>query len=89
MVDGLFFYTTLTGPRGSHIPFVHTVVEKSDTGAEAVKPDPSYSCEGHSAWVGPGVGHENAESLWGCPSIPHSIDDPPTARHLCCCCQIS
>jgi len=25
--------------------------------------------------------------LWGCPSTPLSIDDPPTAPHVCCCCQ--
>jgi len=23
--------------------------------------------------------------LWGCPSTPHSIGDPPTAPHVCCC----
>ena len=62
MVNGLFFRATLTGRRGGHTPFVQTGVEKSDTGAEAVKPDTSSSWEGHSGWVGPGVGHENAES---------------------------
>ena len=25
--------------------------------------------------------------LWGRPSTPRSIDDPPTAPHVCCCCQ--
>ena len=34
----------------------------SDTGAEAVKPDPLCSWEGHSERVGVGVGDENAES---------------------------
>jgi len=24
--------------------------------------------------------------LWGCPPTPGSIDDPPTASHVCCCC---
>jgi len=33
----------------------------SDTGAEAVKPDPGFSWEGHSGWVGASVGDENAE----------------------------
>jgi len=23
--------------------------------------------------------------LWGCPPTPRSIDDPPTAPHVCCC----
>jgi len=23
--------------------------------------------------------------LWGCPLTPRSIDDPPTAPHVCCC----
>ena len=27
--------------------------------------------------------------LWGCPTTPRSIDDPPTALHVCCCCQRS
>jgi len=43
MVDGLFFCTTLTGSRGGHSPFVQAGVETSDTGAEAVKPDPGCS----------------------------------------------
>jgi len=36
----------------------------SDTGAEAVKPDPGSSWEGHSEWMGAGVGvgDENSES---------------------------
>jgi len=45
MVDGLFFCTTLTGRRGGHTPFVQAGAEKSDTGAEAAKPDL------HSSWV--------------------------------------
>jgi len=52
MVDGLFFCTTLTGRRGSHTSFVQAGAETSDTGAEAVKPDPGSSWEGHSGgWV--------------------------------------
>ena len=27
--------------------------------------------------------------VWGCPPTPHSIGDPPTAPHICCCCQIN
>ena len=64
MVDGLFFCATLTGRRGSRTPFVQTGAETSDTGAEAVKPDPGSTWEGHSGAVGAGVGHENAEP-WG------------------------
>jgi len=26
--------------------------------------------------------------LWGCPPTPRSIDDPPTAPHICCCCSV-
>jgi len=31
MVDGLFFYATLTGRRGGHTPFVQAEAETSDT----------------------------------------------------------
>jgi len=48
MVDGLFSFATLTGRRGGHTPFVQTGAEMSDTGVEAVKPDPGSSWEGHS-----------------------------------------
>ena len=60
MVDGLFC-ATLAGRRG-HTPFVQAGAETSDTSAEAVKPDPGSSWEGHSGEVGAGVGDENAES---------------------------
>jgi len=43
MMNGLFFCVTLTGRRGSHTPFVQAGAEMSDTGAEAVKPDPGSS----------------------------------------------
>ena len=48
MVDGLFFCATFTGRRGGHTPFVQAEAATSDTGAEAVKPDPGSSWEGHS-----------------------------------------
>ena len=83
MVDGLFFCTTLTGSRGGHTPFVQARAETSDTGAEAVKPDPGSSWEGgiyRCLELKCGV-------LWGSPLTPHSIDDPPTAPHVCCDCQ--
>jgi len=51
MVDGLFFRATLTSRRGGHTPFVQVGVETSDTGAEAVKPDPGASWEGHAGGV--------------------------------------
>jgi len=60
MVDGVFC-ATLTGRRGGHTPFVQAGAETSDTGAEAVKPEPGSSWEGHSRGVGAGVGDENAE----------------------------
>ena len=27
--------------------------------------------------------------LWVCPPTPHPIGDPPSAPHVCCCCQIN
>jgi len=54
MVDGLFC-ATLTGRRGGHTPFVQAGAEMSDTGAEAVEPDPGSSWEGHSGCVCTGV----------------------------------
>jgi len=62
MVNGLFFCATLTHHRGGHTPFVQAGGVTSDTGAEAVKPDPGSSWEGHSGGVGAGVRDENAES---------------------------
>jgi len=55
MVDGLFC-AKLTGRRGGHTPFVQAGGEASDTGAEAVKPDPGSSWQGHCRRVGAGVG---------------------------------
>jgi len=49
MVDGLFSCATLTGRRNRPYPFVWAGVETSDTGAEAVKPDPGSSWEGQRA----------------------------------------
>jgi len=54
-VDGLFFCATLTGRTGGHTPFVQAEAETSDTGAEAVEPDPGSSWEGHSGRVGTSV----------------------------------
>ena len=50
MVDGLFC-ATLTSRRGGHTPFVQAGAETTDTGAEAVEPDPGSSWEGHSGGV--------------------------------------
>jgi len=61
MVDGLFFWATLTGQRRGHTPLVLAGAESSDTGAEAVKPDPRCFCQGHSRRVGAGVGNESSE----------------------------
>ena len=48
MVYGLLFCATLTGHRGRHTPFVQSEAETSNTGAEAVKPDPGCPWKGHS-----------------------------------------
>ena len=43
MVYGLFHCDTLTRRRRGHTPFVQAGGETSDTGAEAVKPDPGLN----------------------------------------------
>jgi len=55
MVDGLFFCVTFISRRGGHTTFVQAGAETSDTGAEAVKPDPGSSWEGHSGGMGTSV----------------------------------
>jgi len=40
MVDGLFFWATHTSRRGNHTLSLQAGAETSDTGVEAVKPDP-------------------------------------------------
>jgi len=62
MVDGLFFCATLTGRRGGHTPFVQARAKTFDAGAEAVKPDPGCTWEGHSGRDGAGFGDESTES---------------------------
>jgi len=84
MVDGLFC-ATLTSRRGGHIPFVQAGAETSDTGPATVEPDPGSSWEGHSGGGLYRCLELKCGVLWGCPFTPHSIDDPPTAPHVCCC----
>jgi len=43
MVDGLFSCATVTGQKG-HIPSLPAEAETSNTGADAVKPDPRCPC---------------------------------------------
>ena len=85
MVDGWFFCATLTRCRGGHTPFVQAGAETSDTGAEPVKPDPGSSWEGHSGVDGCRCRGWKYGILWGCPSTPIFIGDPPTAPHVCFC----
>ena len=84
VVNGLFFCATLTGRRGGHTPFVQAGVETSNTSAEVVKLDPGFSWEDHL-----GVDGCRCRPFSGCPSIPHSIGNPPTVLHVCCCCQMN
>ena len=72
----------LTSRRAGHTPFVQTGAEASDTGAEAVEPDPRCSWQSHSGRVVPMSGME-------VPTTPHSIVDPPSAPHVFCCCQMN
>jgi len=80
MVDSLFFCATLTGRRGGHTQFVQAGAETSNSCAEAVKPDPRSSWETHLLGRGWKCG-----VLWDCLPTPHSISDPTTAPHVCCC----
>ena len=45
----------LTGRRGGRTPFVQAGADTSDTGVEAVEPNPGSSWEGHSGGMGTGV----------------------------------
>ena len=85
MVDGLFFCATLTDRKGGHTPFVQTGAETPDTGAEAVKSDPRWVTP--EGWVP--VSGMKVWSFVGCPTTPHSVDNPPTASHVCCCFQMN
>ena len=87
IADGLFFCATLTGRRGGHTPFLQAGAETSDTGAEVDKPDPGSSLEGHSG--GGRCRGWKCVVLWGYPPTLHSIGDPTTAPHVCCCCQMN
>jgi len=49
----LIFCAALTNRRSGHTPFMQTGMETSDTGAEAVEPDPRCSWKDYSrGWVG-------------------------------------
>ena len=78
MVDGLFFCATLTDHRGGNTPFVQAGAETSNTGAEAVNPDPGSTLEGHSEG-GASVGDENAEAY----AIVRQLHIPLVIRPLC------
>ena len=49
-------------PQRGHTAFVQAGAEMSDTGVEAVKPEPRFAWKGHSGRVDAGVGDESAES---------------------------
>ena len=56
MVNGLFLCVPLTIRRRGNIPFIWARAETTNTGAEAVKPDPRCSWQDHFRRVGAGVG---------------------------------
>jgi len=62
MADGLFFCATHISRREGNAPFVQAGRETSDTGSEAVKPDPRCFWNGNSRRVGTDVGDESTES---------------------------
>ena len=79
-----------SGSRGGNTPFVQAGGVTSDTGAEAVKPDPGSSWEGHSGGGGCRCQGWKCGVLWGCPPTPHSVGDPPRSPHVYCyCCQMN
>jgi len=61
-IGGRHGRATFTGRRGGHTPFVQAGAETSDTGAEAVKPNPGSYWEGHSGGVCIGICNYSAES---------------------------
>jgi len=89
MLCRLFFCATFTGRRGCHTPFVQAGAETSNTGAKKIKVGPMLFLAGPfqkgGCWC---RGWKDGVS-WGCPTTPHSIGDPPTAPHVCCCCQMN
>ena len=80
MVDGSFCCVTLAGHRGGHTSIVQAGAETSGTGAEAVKPDPGSSWEGHSGGVGAGVGDENVDSCGVVPPLRIPLVIRPVCR---------
>ena len=69
------------GAQRPYAPFAQAGAVTSDTGAEAVKPEPRCSWRGHSRRVGADVEDESAESCRVFQPPPHSIGDPPSAPH--------
>jgi len=57
-----FLCAGLIGRRGRHTPFVQAGAETSDTGAEAVEPDPRCSWKGDSKRVSADARDESTES---------------------------
>ena len=71
----------ITDRRGGHTSFVQAGAETSDTGAEAVKPDPHYSWQSDARRMGGVLGMKVYEVSWYFPIMSHSIGDPPGALH--------
>jgi len=87
-MDVFFFCATLTGRRGDHT-HLYKQERKRPTPVRRrfsrTQPFLTRVVPG----MGAGVGDENTGVLWGCPSSPHSIGDPPTAPHVRCCYQVN
>jgi len=67
-----------------HTPFVEARAETCDIGAEAIKPKPRCSWQGHSRRVDVDVDDESTDARSVSPTTPHSIGAPPRAPHFCC-----
>ena len=87
IVDGLFFWATLTGRRGGRTPFVQGRAETPVL--RRLRVGPTSSWEGHYGRDGCQCGGWKCSVLWHCPPTLHSISDLPSVPHICCYCLMN
>ena len=81
-LDDSFFYAMLTGRRRDHTPLGQAGLEASDTGTEAVKPDPGCSWECHSMKVGAGDESSEYREVVQPPRLPFHWWSAQSAAHM-------
>jgi len=86
VVDGLFFCATLAGRRWGHT-YMYKQEWKRPTQVRRRLSRPRLFLGGSFREGVYRCLELKCGVLWGCPPTPRSIDDPPTAPHVCCCCQ--